>query len=624
MYNKIKMIERKSKNKKEMDQGVMGKKKKSLKLRLIEAFCLTSIVPVILVNLFTYHNTANIVRENVQELSYFNLLQTKSSLDVWLESYEDILFQIYTDDDIVAMIDKINLGEDVSVTKNQLRRTLHGLFYTKEYIQCISILTQNGTLVFYDLLTGSSTQTSWLDDMEMSREELYNEISADNVTHIISTQKTRDFGTEDHYLFHIGHRIIDYRNVQKELGIVVVSINEELLSSVCSSEKNLEGSYNFMVDHTGRMVSFPEKSLLSDPVIEWSENEEERKNAYAGFIKTQSSFGGEHRIVNLVYDEKFGCDVINVSSQEEMIRRLDAQQQIMLVVLGISVGTLIVAIFILTQRLSGSLQKVAFAMEEAGQGRLSARVITDKTMPGEVETIAVEFNHMLERLSESMEKEREAGERQRQAEITALEAQMNPHFLYNTLDTINWMAIDKEEYEISNSIGALAHILRYGIDNSNGIVTVREECDWLKKYLFLQQTRLKNTFQCEVHIEPELMECRMHKLLLQPFVENAILHGFEGIERIHILKIEISAREAALHIEIYDNGRGIPEKTVEQMNLGNFPGSSEKNHIGMENAMNRIHIYYGAKGNVQIESCYGEWTKIIIEVPKDEDSDRGR
>lgn len=602
----------------------MGKRKKSLKSRLISAFCITSIIPIILVNLFTYHNTANIVRDNVQELSYANLLQTKNSLDVWLESYEDILFQIYTDDDIVSMIDKINGGEDVSVTKNQLRRTLHGLFYTKEYIKCISVLTENGTLVFYDLLTGSSTKNSWLDDMNIGREDLYDEISADNATHIISTQKTRDFGTEDHYLFHIGHRIIDYRDVEKKLGIVVVSIDEELLSSVCCSEKNLEGSFNFMVDDTGNMVSFPEKSLLSAPVIRWSQNEEERKKAYEEFVKTQSSFGGEYMTVNFVHDENFNCDIVNVSSQEEVIERLDVQQKIMLAVLFISLGTLAVIILILTQRLSGSLQKMALVMKEAGKGKLSARVVTDKTMPGEVETIAVEFNHMLERLSESMEKEREAGERQRQAEITALEAQMNPHFLYNTLDTINWMAIDKEEYEISNSIGALAHILRYGIDNSNGIVTVREECDWLKKYLFLQQTRLKNTFQCEVHIEPEIVDCKIHKLLLQPFVENAILHGFDGVERIHILKIEITAKESALHIEIYDNGKGIPAKMVEQMNLGNFPGSSEKNHIGMENAMNRLHIYYGAKGNVRIESCYGEWTKIIIEVPKDEDCDRGR
>lgn len=152
--------------------------------------------------------------------------------------------------------------------------------------------------------------------------------------------------------------------------------------------------------------------------------------------------------------------------------------------------------------------------------------------------------------------------------MPALEAQINPHFLYNTLDTINWMAIDNKEYEISNSIGALAHILRYGIDNSNGIVTIREECGWLKQYLFLQQTRLKSTFQCRIHVEPELFDCRIHKLLLQPFVENSILHGFDGVNRVHILTVTIAEREEKLCAEIYDNGRGILESMVEQMNQG--------------------------------------------------------
>ena len=132
-------------------------RKKSLKARLLRAFLITSIIPVVLVNLFLYFNTSNIVRDNVTELTRVNLQQTRSSLNVWLESYEDILFQIYTDDDIVELIDKINRGEELAVSKKQLRRTLHGLFYTKEYIKCITVITENGTLVFYDLLTGSST-----------------------------------------------------------------------------------------------------------------------------------------------------------------------------------------------------------------------------------------------------------------------------------------------------------------------------------------------------------------------------------------------------------------------------------------------------------------------------------
>ena len=149
----------------------------SLRARLILAFIITSIIPAIILNLFSYYNTSGIVKDNVDEMTRSNLSQTRGSLDVWLESYEDILFQIYTDDDIVALLKNLNEKKDRSVSRSQLRRTLHGLFYTKEYIKSISVFTQDGDMVFYDLLTGSSTQSSWVDNLGISRQELYQEVS---------------------------------------------------------------------------------------------------------------------------------------------------------------------------------------------------------------------------------------------------------------------------------------------------------------------------------------------------------------------------------------------------------------------------------------------------------------
>lgn len=161
----------------------------------------------------------------------------------------------------------------------------------------------------------------------------------------------------------------------------------------------------------------------------------------------------------------------------------------------------------------------------------------------EVETIAVQYNHMMDQVRDSMAKEQELSRQKQKAEITALEAQINPHFLYNILDTINWMAIGKKAFEISRAISALAAILRYGIDNSNGIVTIRDEYEWLKQYLLLQQTRLKEGFESRISIQPEAMEVKVHKLLIQPFVENAIIHGFDGIDRKAVLGVEIERRE---------------------------------------------------------------------------------
>lgn len=590
------------------------RKRTKLQTRLILAFLITSMIPLIVVNIFLYYNTSGIVRSNVDELAAANLNQTRSGLDIWLESYQDILFQIYMNDDIVKTVEEINEGKELSINRKQLRRTLRGLFYTKEYIKSITIITQSGEVIFYDLLTGSMTKNSWLDNFGMTPGEIYDTVSMDNLTHIFSTREAYTSAQDTAYLFHLGHRIIDYKKVDKQLGIVMVSVDEQMLREACSIQEG--GSYfNFIVDREGRLVSYTEDELLGQKIIGWTEDEEARKEAYRRFLENHTGRETGNLSVYTVYDDKFNWEIVRVSDQNTVVERLKAQQRLVVVVLILSLSALTAVILLLTQSLTGSLRRLVQVMERAGMGELSARMKVDVRTPQEVEVISRQFNRMLERLGDSMEKEKKAIERQKSAEIAALEAQINPHFIYNTLDTINWMAIDRDEYEISSSINALAAILRYGINQSNEIVTVRQEEEWLKQYLFLQQTRLKNTFVCEIHVDAQVKEYHIHKLLLQPFVENAILHGFEGIDRTHRLLVQIQREEDHLKIEIYDNGKGIPKQLVEAMNRGNFPKCTEKNHIGMENAITRIGMYYGERAAVRIESEEESYTRIIIAIP---------
>ena len=171
-------------------------------------------------------------------------------------------------------------------------------------------------------------------------------------------------------------------------------------------------------------------------------------------------------------------------------------------------------------------------------------------------------------------------------------------------------------------IGTLAHILRYGISDSNGVVKIKDEVEWLKQYIFLQQMKLKNSFDCHINVEPEIMGYPIHKLLLQPFIENAILHGFEGTEGLHRLEMDMGRQEKWIQIQIQDNGCGIPEETVREMNEGIFRKTDNKNHIGMENAITRIHMYYGENVDVKIESTIGKGTTVRILIPMEDGIDK--
>ncbi len=586
--------------------------RKSIRTRLIMAFVVTSFVPIVLVNIVSYYNTSRLVRQNVEGMTNANLEQTRVSLDVWLDSYEDILFQVYTDDDIVALVDKINAGEDVANNRQMLRKTLRGLFYTKDYVKSISVITDSGELVFYDQLTASTTRTSWMDSISMSQAELYRAISSDNKTHIIPTGDRVVFGSNSCYLFHIGHRIIDYRDVDKQCGVVLVSIDEELLEEICSTTEN---GLNFIVDREGNLISCANSEKVGQSIHPGEADEAEKRTVYQQIAMQTGLLGETELSIYSVHDEETGWEIIRATNQEELIRALRQQQQMMAFIIVLALCAVMLVMFSQVTRMTGSIKRVVETMRKAGKGNLTIRVMSDRTRPTEIEVLAEEFNSMMDKLKKSVET-------QKNAEIAALEAQINPHFLYNTLDTINWMAIDKDEYEISNMIGTLAHILRYGISDSNGVVKIKDEVEWLKQYIFLQQMKLKNSFDCHINVEPEIMGYPIHKLLLQPFIENAILHGFEGTEGPHRLEMDMGRQEKWIQIQIQDNGCGIPEETVREMNEGIFRKTDNKNHIGMENAITRIHMYYGENVDVKIESTIGKGTTVRILIPMEDGIDK--
>lgn len=590
----------------------MEEKKRSLVLQLVFAFVITSIIPIILINIFSYYNISKTVRDNNFAMMEYSLNRTKNMLDISLESYEDVLFQIYADDQVIELVNKINNQEELEVSRKQLRRILSGFFYIKDYIKDITIITESGTVIFYDVITGYSTKSSWLQNLEMSQEELYQMVVDNRETYFLPTRKANAYSDGETYLFHMVHRIVDFNKQNKEIGIAVISIDEKLLNNICVGEEENLSAYNYIVDQEGRIVSSSEKKYLGTAL---NITDGDKQKAYYTFAQKQEIFPPKSIEINYITDEKLDWDIVNVSNQEEVLGRIRKQQRMTYTVLLIAIIILIVLITYLIRRLTHSIKTVVAIMQSTGEGKLKERVKIDKKMPREVEVIAYQYNRTMDQLLDALEKEKQLERRRKNAEIVALEAQLNPHFLYNTLDTINWVAIRKGDFEISCAINALARILRYGIDNSNGIVTIRDEYEWLKQYFLLQQTRLKEELESQINIPPEIMEVKVHKLLIQPFVENSFVHGFEGVRRKHIVKIEMKRKECFLKILIEDNGKGMPRQIVESVNQGNLYGAEGINQIGLRNAIYRIQLYYGNNMKIHVESREGEYTRILLSIP---------
>lgn len=593
-----------------------------MKFRLIEVFCLISVLPFIIVSLISYYNTTSIIEENTKQLAEVNLIQTSKNVHSSLSTYEDLLFQMYTDDDIVKYIDKLNNNSDRAMAINQLRKKLQGIANVKNYIQSITIITEKGDIVFYDKIAPYSVRTSWLDNIGMTPKMLYKSISETLGIEYISTRYASTFSAKPFYLFHLGHRIVDYKSIKREIGVIILSIDERFLNDACNqnmfTDKNAyHGNFNFIVDEEGRLVTFPDQAMIDSIYLPDPKSVADNDENYRQLIKNSGLLEGNYILIQSQYDKLLGWNLINVSDQGAMINQIEQQRNLTLLVIFLSLIFLVVTILIFINRMTGSIKNVVRAMKKAGQGNLEVRVIKNKNITTEIEIITDQFNRMMAQMNDLMMQIKAASTKQRNAEIAALEAQINPHFLYNTLDTINWMAIDSNQYEISYAIGALARILRYGIDKSNSIVTLKKEMEWLKQYIFLQQTRLENSFDCNILIPHELLDCKIHKLLLQPFVENSIIHGFEGADKHHDLMIKVIEDPIeTLTIIVKDNGKGMSPEKIKEIKSGALAGTENKNHIGMNNAIERLKMYYGDTGKFDIQSTIGEGTTVIIQIPK--------
>ena len=279
---------------------------------------------------------------------------------------------------------------------------------------------------------------------------------------------------------------------------------------------------------------------------------------------------------------------------------------------GVVVLLVFVFILFVTRPLIISVDRILDGMKRVENGDYSVRLTMNRGASMEMREIIEGFNSMTEQAEQLLAQVRKAAEEQKNAEISALEAQIDPHFLYNTLDTINWKAIAREEYEISEMVGDLGDILRYAIKDAGGITTLGKEIVWLKKYIRLQQEKLGYEVQIFCDISSEAAGAGMHKMLLQPLVENSIRHGLEAKLRQPILVITGLVRENMLHVTIGDNGRGMEPEMVRILNEKNY---HRRNHFGIENVRKRLTLYYGEAAGLSFESRKGQYTRVTLRLP---------
>ena len=250
------------------------------------------------------------------------------------------------------------------------------------------------------------------------------------------------------------------------------------------------------------------------------------------------------------------------------------------------------------------LRRIVVAMNHFGEKKQAIKL--DAYSKDEIGVLQRSFNSMSTKIHNLIEEVRVVSAKEKEAELKALQAQINPHFVYNTLDTINWMAIEKQEGEISQMITALSDMMRYTIRSNDQLVTIEEEMKWAKNYVNIQKNRFEDRFGLEFDIDERTLNYKIPRLLLQPFIENAIVHGMEEREYGGLISIRIRLDEPSDNIYVYieDNGIGMDSNQVQLINERRILG------VGIQNTNDRVQLKYGAQYGVTISSRVNEGTKV--------------
>lgn len=253
------------------------------------------------------------------------------------------------------------------------------------------------------------------------------------------------------------------------------------------------------------------------------------------------------------------------------------------------------------------------AMRRAQQGDFTVRA--QVSYHDELGDLSEGFNDMISALENSIQRIHHDEQAKHKLEIRLLQEQINPHFIRNTLNTVRWMAELKGAVGISKAITAFIHMINYSFEYTETDITLADELAYLEQYIYIQKLRYQNLFTYRTQIPPELLRAKVPKLILQPVIENSILHGITEQDKMGSITLTAAAEDNTLCMSVYDDGQGIePEKIAEIMNGTCRVSDRGSSHIGLYNIIERLRLLYG-RGDMQIESEKGVYTRVSIRIP---------
>ena len=393
-------------------------------------------------------------------------------------------------------------------------------------------------------------------------------------------------------------------------GILLIHLNYTGLKLLLDGVTLGNEGYIYLIDGNGEIIYHPRAQLI-DSGLEHENNRavsEYRDGIY------QETFHGEERVITVKSVGYTGWKLIGVAPRQTVsLNSLKTQLLVVFVVAFILFLMSLVNSYI-SSRITTPIRKLELSVNEIEKGNLNAKVDAEGSY--EIRHLGQSVQNMAKQIQVLMADIVSEHEKKRKQEFDTLQSQINPHFLYNTLDIIVWMIENEKPDQAVKAVTALARFFRISLSRGKSIITVKDELEHVRNYLMIQHMRFKNRFSYTIEAEDEVLELASLKLMLQPLVENAIYHGMEFMDGDGEIFISAWKEGEDLYLKVSDNGLGMTEEQVARL-FSDTPhtGSSRGSGIGVKNVNERIRLYFGSEYGLSIESEPDEGTVVTIHLP---------
>lgn len=577
----------------------MKKRFFSLEHKVLVCFILLSIIPIILASYMVYRQVSVIFKENIAESNLSTVQQIGSMMEHVVSDVNKVSLHIIYNEAVrqLLMMPLDATHKDIAKLNHDIYEQLLFHISSTEYIDSLYIEGNNG-------LSFSINGSGLVISVNKELKEHAIEKNGGSIW-IYEELETINDQRKDVPIYSQVRLINDYLNIEP-LGILRVNVKEENIAKIYEKDINGKKGIYYIVDSNHNIISSSNKSMLNSKI---------NKNLLSGinlekqFWYYETIVDEEQFLVTYYYLKNLDWYLINLIPIEDILSEISIIRNITVMILAVAILICIILSRLISYTFLHPLKELKNVMEDVEQEDFSARLTMKRN--DEIGVLVATFNKMSKRLEELLTQVYYAKIMQKEAELKALEAQINPHFLYNTLDVIYWKCRMEKAHESEKLIIALSKLFRLTLNKGNEFTTLGKELDHLRSYITIQQVKYEDDVTFNINVDDEVLDCKVIKLVLQPIVENALIHGVGKNGGKGNIWVKVIKQQVDLIYIIKDDGVGINQHIIDEI----LYKKENSEGYGMKNVNERIKLHFGEEYGIDFFSEEGKGVTVLVKQP---------